>query len=514
VTQFRDSQHQSSAEIEQIGKRAALLGHDIRNAVGDILGGLSLADLTPLDTGSARQMQRVRSAGEQLARLTDEVLSLISGEAVPGTAELRNLKLDQFLDEIDARWGAHAQEKGLRFSLQRGGDLPAMIGTDRVALERILSNLLGNAMKHTSAGEVTLSVEMSSHEALRLTVRDTGPGFSDQALARLFEAGGRPTDSATPGSGLGLHIVHELADRIGGHMHVANRQLGGAEVTLSLPRAAWAPGTSGIDSHGMPDLTGFSVLVAEDNQTNQLLVRQMLETLGAEARLAADGVAALELLEQYSFDLALLDIEMPRLSGLDLIRTLREREAQGHGTALPVLAITAFVLNANRAGIYDAGADGILAKPIMSLESFGEAISAVLKKHGPAVTTPDRASGEQPPLDILHLDRLLALAGSENGQELLTRLSQDFRTVQDGILTGLTGPDFPLLRARTHVLISLAGAVGAERLQSLAESLNTAAHNRDADRTGALGPMAGEEIAAVLAQLNSEYANRFKAGAA
>jgi len=196
-----------------------------------------------------------------------------------------------------------------------------------------------------------------------------------------------------------------------------------------------------------------------------------------------------------------------RLSGLDLIRTLRAEE-RDPDQPLPVLAITAYVLSANREEIYEAGADGILAKPIMSLESFGEAIGTVLQmqtraRHAPATAT------DAPPLDSLHLERLLALAGDANGRELLERLRQDFRTVQSGIQNALSAPDFALLRARTHVLISLSGAVGAEDLQTLAEALNAAAHGKERMIARTLGPRVIRRIDTLLCRLDGEYDRRF-----
>ncbi|MCV2882914.1 hybrid sensor histidine kinase/response regulator [Actibacterium sp. XHP0104] len=502
------SQTGSSAQ----DKRAALLGHDIRNAVSDILGGLRLADLSALDEASRLQLARVRSAGEQLARLSDEVLALISGETAATAEPAHALALEEFLEDTSGRWTAHARERDLGFSVETSEDMPSLIGCDRGALERILANLIGNAVKHTAQGEISLSVGMRARETLCLTVRDTGTGFSDDALAMLFEPGGRPKASQTPGTGLGLHIVHDLAEQIGGHVEVGNHSLGGAMVSVLLPRSAWAPGPAqrGQSDAPLPDLSGQRVLVAEDNKTNQLLISQMLDTLGASYRITSDGLEAVRALEQGRYHLALVDIEMPQLSGLDVIRALRAREDRDHGeAALPVLAITAYVLSANREEIYDAGADGILAKPILSLESFGHAISSVLAKR----TTRDQQSLPLPPqqtvLNDLHLDRLLALAGDANGPELLERLTQDFETVQTGIQDGLRRPDYALLRARTHVLISLAGAVGADNLQAMAESLNAAAHNKDSALAGVIGPRAIACITRVLARLRQEQEHRF-----
>lgn len=483
--------------------------------MADIIGGLELADLSPLDAASRQQLIRVKSAGEQLARLSDEVLALITGDQAGTPADATTpLALPPFLADIEARWSAHARAKGARFVLEPGDDLPPRIGCDRAALERILANLIGNAVKHAGQGEVTLAIGMRPREALCFTIRDSGPGFSDAALAHLFEAGGRPADSTAPGSGLGLHIVRDLAERLGGRMQVANRALGGAEVMVIIPRTAWAPGLSDATTpRPLPDLAGYCVLVAEDNRTNQLVLRQMLETLGAKCRVAEDGQAALDALRDGGFDLALVDIEMPRLSGLDVIAALRAGETAQGAAPLPVLAITAFVLSANRDEIYAAGADAILTKPIMSLESFGEAVAAVLAKRSPergaALARAVGAAPAQPALSALHLDRLLALAGEDQGRELLDRLIDDFRSVQTGIDEGLNAPDHALLRARSHVLISLAGAVGADSLQTMAEAMNTATHARDIALARVLAPKLLRQLDEVLRHLRGELARRF-----
>jgi len=488
-------------------ERAALLGHDIRNAVSDILGGLSLADLSPLDAGSSEQLVRVRSAAEQLARLSDEVLALIIGEAGPARDAGTGLRMAPLLEAVEARWAAHARERGLIFRLDRGTDLPPVIGIDRGALDRILANVIGNAVKYAGHGEVRLEVTLEAQETLVFCIEDNGPGFSEAALARLFERYGRAPDNDAPGSGLGLHIVHDLAEQIGGQMEVRNRPEGGARFCLRLPRAAWAPGVDSRMAQDLPDLAGKCVLVAEDNETNQLLMRQMLDTLGAGCDIAPDGLAALELLKGNNYDLALIDIEMPRLSGLDLIRALRG--GGGEIAALPVLAITAYVLSANRAEIYDAGADGILAKPIMSLESFGQAISGVMKKRVPSAGASSASPLREPPVNALHLDRLLALAGVDGAQELLRRLRQDFEAVRQGLIRGLADSDVAVIRAQTHVLISLAGAIGADCLQNRAGEINTAAHAGDMAVARALGPRVLERLGQIVEILETEYQDRF-----
>lgn len=487
--------------------RAAMLGHDMRAAIADILGGLALADLSPLDPDARLQLQRVQSAAEQLARLTDETLALVTGDDLPRAERPVQTRLGPFLDRISVRWRAHAEERGLGFALDRDEDLPGEIGTDPAALERILSNMIGNAMKYSPAGTVRLKVHRGAQESLCLRVRDTGPGFSDAAMARLFDYAGRPAESSQPGTGLGLHIVRDLAQRIRGQLQVSNAPMGGAEVSLILPRSAWAPGVEAPAAlKGLPDLSGCAVLLAEDNPTNQLLLRQMLETLGAEVTMVEDGEAAAEALVTARFGLVLVDIEMPRLSGIDVIRRLRAAERARGGSVTPVLAVTAFVLSANRDQIYAAGADGILAKPIMSLDAFGEAIARVLTKRPCGSAAPP---SEAPPFDPVHLDRLLALAGPEEGCELLTRIREDFGTVRAGLDEGRARDDTALLRARTHVLIPLAGAVGNTVLQAEAEALNAAARRDDRAAIGALLPRVLDRLDLLAAALAREFQTRY-----
>ncbi|MCO8146590.1 response regulator [Rhodovulum tesquicola] len=486
-----------------------MLGHDIRAAISDILGGLALADLSVLDPTSRLQLQRVQSSAEQLVRLTDETLALVTGDDSPRADPPVQTSLGPFLDRIAARWHAHAGARGLGFCLDRADDLPTAIGTDPAALERILSNMIANAVKYSPVGEVRLRVHLGPQEALCLRVRDTGPGFSEAAMARLFDFAGRPEDSGQPGTGLGLHIVRDLAQRIRGQIQVANAAEGGAEVSLILPRRAWAPGIEAPSAAAdLPDLGGCSVLVAEDNPTNRLLVQQMLETLGAEVTLVEDGEEAAEALADRRFDLVLVDIEMPRLSGIDVIRRLRA--AEGDGPASPVLAITAFVLSANRDQIYDAGADGILAKPILSLDAFGEAIARVLTKR----TAPLSGTTTGVPFDPVHLDRLLALAGPEDGRELLRRMREDFGTVKGGLAEGQARGDLALIRSRTHVLISLAGALGNVALQAEAEALNAAALTQDRATVAGLLPRVMQAVDALRTAIGGELDTRFAAEAA
>lgn len=465
----------------------ALLGHDLRAAVSDIIGGLRLIEPASLDEPIRLQLERIRAASEVLALLLEDGLAAMVGEAITDPLPV-SLPLTRLLHDVEMRWSGRAREKGLTFTMTIAPDVPRVVALDRIALERILSNVLSNAVKYTDAGGIDVAVEQSGDGGLIFRVLDDGPGFCPEALEHLFQFASRPNGTRKAGSGLGLHITKQMADRIGAEVRVTNRPEGGAEVMLTLPVASWLPKANAPEAtEGLPDLGRMKVLVAEDSETNQTILRHMLNALGAEVVIVSDGIEALNRLEGEAFDLALIDIEMPRLSGIEVMRAIRADG--GRHVTMPVMAVTAYVLRANREAIYAAGADSILAKPVGGLDTFGAAIANLLQRtrgDGPA---PEDCEAV-PSMDTGRFQALLEIAGSEGRAELLGRLLVDLQTVERGLVQGLTEPDRAIIRAQTHVLIAVAGAVGANRLMQVARALNGVAHRHDMATVGTLGPEA------------------------
>lgn len=484
----------------------SLLGHDLRAAMSDIIGGLRLIRQDRLDEETRLQLERIRAAGESLARLLEEGLSLLPGEDGVSDAHPTDIHCGRLLYDVEMRWAGRARERGLAFVMDVSEDLPRTISLERIALERILSNLLSNAIKYTDRGRVTLNVWLEE-DMLFFAVEDDGPGFSPEALRQLFRYQGRPAQTTKPGVGLGLHITKEMADRLGGTVNVVNRRHGGAVVTLALPGPAWQ-GQSGHTPAltELPDLTGLRILLAEDSRTNQTILSRMLETMGAGVTIASDGVEALGLLQSEPFDLALIDIEMPRMTGIEVIKALRAMP--GPISRIPVLAVTAYVLRSNRLAIYAAGANMILAKPIISIEPFAQAVDAVRKgTAAPPVPPPVLSTETLPLMDDERFAQLLRIAGPEGRRELLSRLTTDLADAERGLVHGLAALDSAEVRGHTHVLIALAGAVGAVRLQKCCDALNAAVHRQDNTALSELG----QEALKLLDQLISRIAQENEA---
>lgn len=459
--------------------RLALFGHDLRAAMSDIVGGLRLIDLDAVEPATRLQLERVRAASENLARLMEDALTVMTGEeGSGGTAD--SLPLGRLLHDVEMRWSGRAREKGLSFDITRTADLPRVIRLDRLALERILSNLLSNAIKYTDVGRITLHVGRTPSGGLSFRVLDDGPGFPSLAQEAP------PAPRSKPGNGLGLRIAREMAGRLGGLVIARNRPEGGAETELSLPRSSWAPGDLATQLPAdLPDLGRIKVLVAEDSETNQAILRSMLVALGADVEIAADGIEALNRLENDVFDAALIDIEMPRLSGIEVMRTMRA--SGGRHARIPIMAVTAYVLRANREAIYAAGADSIFAKPLGGLEAFGLAMGRLMDRRA-AQAQNDCPAARTRQMDKARFEALLEITGPDGRGDLIDRLLSDLRSVERGLIEGCAEPDYDIIRAQTHVLIAVAGAVGADRLMERARQLNDAGHQRAAETIASVAP--------------------------
>jgi CheY-like chemotaxis protein len=427
------------------------------------------------------QIDRVQAAADTLAALVDGALMAAAGDRL-FQQEDRILRLEDWLPALRGRWSGRASTAGGAFVIDCGPNLPKGLLVPQLVLDRIIGNLISNALIHAPGAPVRLSLSGQPGTGLMLSVRDAGPGFAPELLDRV--ADGQEAGPLGPhaGAGLGLRIAARLSREIGGGLTLSNPAEGGGQARLFLPEALLDRNGSARAADPLPDLEGLRILVAEDNLTNQTILRQLLDAMGADAVCVADGVATLEVMDRQVFDIALIDIEMPRLSGLEVMAAVR---ARADGVArMPMVALTAYVLRDNREAIYAAGADGIIGKPISSGADFGRAIlryagrPSGLPEPEDVLSADPAAPGFGQQINRARFDALLAVAGAEGARELLERLQEDLRSVHATLEIAVAACDIPQIRAQTHILIALSGAVGAERLYQLVEVLNIAAKRR------------------------------------
>lgn len=474
------------------------LSHDIRSAMSDVLGGIRLVDTARLDPQALTQIDRVRAAADTLAALVDDALLTAAGETMIRQGQAQ-LTVETWITALDRRWRGRAAERGSLFGIVRHGALPERLNVSQVALDRIVGNLVGNALIHVAESTVRVELSCLPEQGFEIRVMDDGPGFPDRVLN-----GQDGAKASANGSGLGLHIVQQLSANLPASLDLSNLSPSGhacARLMIPSDHVVWHAPVE--PASPPPDLRGLHILVAEDNLTNQTILRQMLDTMGAQTVFVTDGRAAADALERDRFDIALLDIEMPRMSGLEVMEQVRA--SGGAAAKIPLVAITAYVLRDNREAIYAAGADGIIGKPIASLGEFGRSI---LRHVGRAATPQDDSDvlvgmGFGPAMDATRLDRLLDAAGPQGAPELLDRVIEDLTAVEATLERAHGDGDLAEIRAQTHILIAISGAVGADRLCQLSEVLNIAAKRKKKEQLAQVYALLHadlEELLAVIAK--------------
>jgi len=367
------SESKERAEIANQAKTEFLarMSHELRTPLNAILG---YAQILKMDEGlTPRQstgLDTIHSSGEHLLTLIVDILDLSRIEA--GKAELypAPLELRPFLRGMADIIRIKADEKRLGFGLDLATDLPPTIVADEKRLRQIVLNLLGNAVKFPDRGDISLRVRAAAADGsgptLRFEVHDSGIGIAEDQVEQIFqpfEQGGE-VHRRFGGTGLGLAISRQLVRLMGGDIHVESRPDEGSVFWFEIPLALSDAAAAAVPQRPAP--RGYhgerrSVLVVDDVPGNRAMLCDLLGSLGFHVHQAADGQAALDLLQQARCDLVLMDMAMPVLDGLETTRRIRRQPAWRE---LPVIAVSANASGTDKARCLAAGADAFVAKPI------------------------------------------------------------------------------------------------------------------------------------------------------
>jgi CheY-like chemotaxis protein len=346
----------------------ANISHEIRTPMNAILGYAQiLKRRRDLPDDARRAVDTIHQSGDHLLGLIDEVLDLSKIEAGHAELHVADFDLVDLLETMGVMFELRCQQKGLGWRLERpeGDALP--VRGDEAKLGQVLINLLGNAVKFTETGEVSLSVIAEDDEGYRIAVRDTGVGIAPEEQDRLFApfqqgAAGR----SAGGTGLGLAIAYRQVELMGGRLEVESTLGSGSTFSfvVSLPEGEiTAPSHSGAtyaDVSRLKDGQQVKALVADDFEANREILSQLLTGLGVEVILAEDGQQALERVEDSRPAIVFMDIRMPVLDGLQALKALRADE---RWRRLPIVAVSASVMEHQRQAFLEAGFDAFVAKP-------------------------------------------------------------------------------------------------------------------------------------------------------
>jgi signal transduction histidine kinase/ActR/RegA family two-component response regulator len=376
------AEHHSEAKSRFL----ATMSHEMRTPLHGILGLARMLHDDEVRPLARNRLELLQRSGDHLLTVINDVLDFSKIEAGYLRVESKRFELSTLVDEIIGVLSVSAAQKGLRLTVRYELPRPCTVLGDPARLRQVALNLLGNAIKFTEHGSVTLSVgvdESGGERGLvRFAVQDTGIGIEPQEVARIFDAFHQVESSFArrhAGTGLGLTISRKLCQAMGGELSCASRPDEGSIFTfvLPLPRvdepAAAAPEP---DQPGLWAGPGVHVLLVEDNPVNALVAEAILQHAGVAVTTVSDGLAAVEWLDKRHVDLVLMDCQMPGMDGFEATRQIRRREQQRAWQRVPVVALTANAHDTDRQRCLEAGMDDHLAKPFSK-----EALLAVLERY-------------------------------------------------------------------------------------------------------------------------------------
>jgi len=359
----------------------ATMSHELRTPMNGVIGMAQLLEMTGLTEEQKEYVDLLTKSGKSLLSLINDILDLSKIEAGKITIEPAEFSLKGCINTIVLMQKSLISQKGLSLKVDLSTELPNVVLGDQLRIKQILLNLLGNAIKFTLQGEITISVEVleryDDSALIQFSVQDTGIGISSAAIESIFKPFSQEDGSTTRkygGTGLGLSISQSLAELMDGRITVDSTQGVGSCFKVLLPLTVVSKSSPEKDSarvFALWDGEPLRILLAEDNPVNSSFVMSLLKKMGHDAVLAENGRECLAALELREFDLVLMDIQMPVMNGEEALRVIRSKE-QETSRHQSVVALTAHSLRGEKERFLQEGFDGYVSKPMDVMEFITE----------------------------------------------------------------------------------------------------------------------------------------------
>ena len=482
--QLANSMEEAQAASRAKSQFLANMSHEFRTPLNGILGLTELIAEEPLQATQAQHLQLLARSGERLLRLVNDVLDISQVEA--GAVRLRHQRFDlrELLDDLVDLHGHPARSKGLDLILDTPLDGPTWLRSDSDRVRQILVNLLGNAIKFTNEGTVTLRcgilASSGSTQRIRFEVEDTGIGIAPSRVAHLFERFSQVDSSNTRthgGTGLGLAISKEICEIMGGTIGVENRTNRGSVFWVELPceRAEPEETSSALPSQlaAVEPTPEVHLLVVEDDPVNQVVVQAMIENLGYQCSVLSDGEQAVQAVQSQTYDLILMDLHMPILDGLHATEQIRSWETDNGNERCPIIALTANVMPGTESDCLAAGMDHYLSKPVAQADLR----QMILKVTGAVPAVESESHGEETSTDV-HLNEEHIAYQRETLGHAFPKLIEVYLAQTPGLLAELdeavSEENTERMWSLAHRLKSSSAQVGAAEFSALAKAIETA----------------------------------------
>jgi PAS domain S-box-containing protein len=457
----------------------ASMSHEIRTPMNAIMGIADLLAKTSLTSEQDKYVQIFRRAGDNLLNLINDILDLSKVEASQLELERTGFSLSDHLEKVTEMVAPRAHEKGLSMVYEIAPNVPNDLVGDPTRLRQVLLNLLGNAIKFTQSGEVTLRVALDANPsvptALRFTVSDTGIGIPRAKLGQVFERFTQADSSTTRrfgGSGLGLTISKRLVELMGGRIWAESEVGKGSVFAFAVPFEIWAPSgrpiTVPVGTGPETALRALRILLAEDSPDNCIITMAYLEDTPYRVEIAGTGAIACEKFTAGDYDLVLMDRQMPVMDGLTATRAIRAWEQANGRAPTPIIALTASALKGDREMCLAAGCTAFLTKPIKQ-----EVLLQAIREH--SIAAPPLSKEESNRMDLM-LSRVQSKSASRIPGYLLN-CKQNVVVMSDA----LDRVDFETVTSLGHQMRGSGGMFGFPAITDIGIAIELAAENADTD---------------------------------